>query len=54
MSAKTGAKGRKVGRNFRFHGLRQTTTSYRQRRMFGVPKGGDNGAWRTRTGQASA
>ena len=48
---KRGGGGRKHGRNFRFSGVRQSNTSYKSRRLLGVPKGGDGGAWRRMTGR---
>ena len=47
MGAQPGRKGRKVGRNARWGGMTQATTSYRQRRNLGVPKGGNGGRWRS-------
>lgn len=42
-----GHKGdRKIGRNSRLGGHRESMTAYRQRRLLGVPKGGNGGAWR--------
>ena len=57
MGAQPGRKGRKVGRNARWGGMTQATTSYRQRRNLGVPKGGNGGRWRSgsvKAGRASA
>lgn len=44
--AKQGRKGRKVGRNYRYGGRPESLTAYRKRRLAGVPKGGNGGAWR--------
>ncbi len=46
MASRTGGKGRKAGRQSRFGGMTQSISAYRQRRMAGVAKGGNNGAWR--------
>lgn len=45
-----GQHGRKHGRNYRRGGVRQSLTSYRQRRALNVPKGGDGGRWRAKLG----
>lgn len=46
MPAKGGKKGRKAGRQYRYNGLSQSVSHYRQRRALNVPRGGNGGAWR--------
>lgn len=41
-----GKKGRKAGRQYRYGGLSQSVSHYRQRRALNVPRGGNGGAWR--------